>query len=151
MHKQFTHCPASPNCIYALQGPQQSLSLSLILGLRKQTQRRKMTGSRSQNGRSDVLSAYTCYPFILIFVSHLFVIVYAQYWTKTISSFSGNLPPGVLCARSPSCLPQARRRLSGLWLWIVISMFIATAVRSVVCTPKRCMAGIERPVRAQVS
>ncbi|XP_038301775.1 lipoma-preferred partner isoform X1 [Canis aureus] len=48
-----------------------------------------------------------------------------------------NLLPDVLCARSLSCQPQARRRLSGLWLWIVISMFTATGVRIVaVSCPK---------------
>lgn len=45
--------------------------------------------------------------------------------------FSGNLPRAVLCARNLSCQPQARRRLSALWLWTVISMCTAIAVRSV--------------------
>lgn len=110
-----------------------------------------MTCLRSQNGRSDVLSIYTFYSFILIFVFYLFVIVYAQYLTRIISLFSGNLPLDVLCARSLSCQPLARRRLSELWLWIVISMFTATGVRSVVCTLKSYKAGIERPTRARFS
>ncbi|VCW76783.1 unnamed protein product [Gulo gulo] len=58
-------------------------------------------------------------------------------WTL-VASFTAlrtstrNLPPDVLCARSLSCQPQARRKLSGLWLWIAISTFIATVVRTVV-------------------
>lgn len=85
-------------------------------------------------------------PFILIFVLYLFVIVYAQYLTRIISLFSGNLPLDVLCARSLSCQHPARRRLSELWLWIVTSMFTATGVRSVVCTLKPCQAGVDRPL-----
>lgn len=51
------------------------------------------------------------------------------------SPFSGNLLPDALCARSLSCQPLARRRLSALWLWIVTSMCTATAVRCVMCPP----------------
>lgn len=60
----------------------------------------------------------------------LSVLICTWHLTTTLS-ISGNLPRAVLCARNLSCQPQARRRPSALWLWTVISMCTATAVRSV--------------------
>lgn len=52
-------------------------------------------------------------------------------WLCLSLASSGNLPHGVLCARSPSCLPQDRRRLCALLPWIVTSMSSATGARLV--------------------
>lgn len=142
MQKQSTHSLpylTRYHGVYHLEGPQQSPSVSPLF-LAEEADSRKATFAQGHTRQQTRCPGSWFTPFLFTSKSHLFASVHARYLTRTISPFSGSLPPAVLCARSLSCQPPARKRLSGLWLWIAISMFTATGVRSVVSAPSPCQA-----------